>query len=85
VLVAIAYGVLAGRLLRPTRCGAIAGSMASVAMLVVSGGPLTRTSPRALMIGLSLLPVACVYAAAYVAIARVITAGSRDSSPLAPR
>lgn len=84
LLTASLYGALAGHRMRPTRCGAIAGAAASMAMLLISGGPLTRTTPRALMIGLSLLPVACAYAAAYVVAARAITARFRDSAPLAP-
>ncbi|HJQ39435.1 MAG TPA: hypothetical protein VKB93_20015 [Thermoanaerobaculia bacterium] len=76
-LIAIAYGAVAGHCMRPTRCGRLAGVAASVATLVISG-PLTRTS------ALSLLLVAVVYAAAYVALARAITARFRDSSPLAP-
>lgn len=84
VIVAIAYGMFAGHRMRHTRCGMIAGAAASIAMLAITGGPLTRTSPRALTIGLSLLPVACVYAAAWAVLARAITARSRDSAPLAP-
>ncbi len=78
LLIAIAYGAFAGHRMRATRCGMIAGIAGSVAMFVIAGEQLTRTSV------LLLLPVAVVYAAAYVAIARAITARFRDSSPLAP-
>ena len=69
LLVAAGYGAAFGR----TRKAAIGGAVASMAMLVVASGPFLKTTVPAMQLFVGLLPVTCLYAAAFVWFGRILS------------